>query len=455
MPESIFDGCTETCGYLAAVGAIIAWGSFGVPLKYAKMQPKTGGAPPPEVNFFVMQSYKTLVCFMTCWLVVFLGEEIRFSYWGIVSGLFWVPGASCGIYGIRNAGLATAVGTWSSIQVLTSFVFGIIVFKEEVRSFNSACLAFLWLVAGLVGMSRYAGLAAAQAQESKQLPSIPAASSIESEADMNAPLLESTTSSIPPSPPIVRKLVRGNSLVMESEIEMLPTVKSDIKSSTSDSDITSPFDDEDYVMMLGSSASPKRQPQYSFKYDKHPQNKDYVVLFGGRFALHRRQMGMLGAVVNGAWGGCALFPLHYAKRDHGLSGASFLISYASGAFIVNTIMWLLLYLYYYYFQAKQNWMDAAQCLPKWHLQELWKPGILAGLLYSFGNFCSILAVTFLGQASGYSFCQLQLIVSGCWSVFYFREITEQTIVAKWFVSAAVAIIGIIWLSWEHKGPAAH
>jgi hypothetical protein len=72
-----------------------------------------------EVNFFVMQSYKTIVCFVTAWPVVFfLGETIQFAPWGIVSGLFWVP---------RNAGLAVAgVGTWSSIIVVSSFIFGIV-----------------------------------------------------------------------------------------------------------------------------------------------------------------------------------------------------------------------------------------------------------------------------------------------------------------------------------------
>ncbi len=84
-----------------------------------------------------------------------------------MSGLFWVPGAACGIYGIRNAGLAIAVGTWASIIVLTSFLWGIVIFKEQVRSFSGACGAFLLLIAGLIGMSRYSKPVHSQTQPRK------------------------------------------------------------------------------------------------------------------------------------------------------------------------------------------------------------------------------------------------------------------------------------------------
>lgn len=85
MNQSIFVGCTETCGWIAAVGAVLSFGSFGVPLKLTS---KVDAHP------LVMQSYKTIVCFATCWFVVLLGEEIRWTSWGIVSGIFWIPGAT-------------------------------------------------------------------------------------------------------------------------------------------------------------------------------------------------------------------------------------------------------------------------------------------------------------------------------------------------------------------------
>lgn len=90
---SMLEGCSEGCGWTAAIIAVLSWGTFGVPLKVNTNV---------EVNFFVMQSYKTMVCFVTSWLVILLGEPVRFTPWGIVSGLFWVPGAACGIYGEKQ-----------------------------------------------------------------------------------------------------------------------------------------------------------------------------------------------------------------------------------------------------------------------------------------------------------------------------------------------------------------
>lgn len=48
---------------------------------------------------------------------------------------------------------------------------------------------------------------------------------------------------------------------------------------------------------------------------------------------------------------------------------------------------------------------------------------------------------------------MQLFVSGLWGVFYFREIKGTETIAKWFLSAAIAVAGIIWLSYEHEGGA--
>ena len=66
MTSSYFDGCTDSCGWVAAFLAVLSFGSFGVPIKTSVSV---------EVHPLVMQSYKTIVCFVTSWFVVLLGEE--------------------------------------------------------------------------------------------------------------------------------------------------------------------------------------------------------------------------------------------------------------------------------------------------------------------------------------------------------------------------------------------
>ena len=73
--------CTESCGWVAAILAALSWGSFGVPIK-------GDAASTVNVDPLVMQSYKTIMCFLTCWLVIPLGEPFSFTPWGIVSGTF-------------------------------------------------------------------------------------------------------------------------------------------------------------------------------------------------------------------------------------------------------------------------------------------------------------------------------------------------------------------------------
>ncbi|KAG7346667.1 drug/metabolite transporter superfamily protein [Nitzschia inconspicua] len=420
---SLLEGCTETCGWLAAVLAVFAWGTFGVPIK---------SNVNVDVNFFVMQSYKTIVCFVTSWLVILLGEPIRFSAWGIVSGLFWVPGASCGIYAIRNAGIAVAVGTWSSIQVVVSCVFGIIIFQEKVKDKAQTMLAFFILMMGLIGMSIYADPSNGKSSSTEYLP-----------INLTEPLDPATEKST---------LTRSSSSTgKKRKSKMSP------KKSTSNKVLASKQDDLSVESVTPTVVAPLEIDDTSesvLEDDGKTLSKDRVICFGGRLVLTKRQLGVLGAVVNGAWGGLNLIPLHYAQRDQGMSGAGYVISYASGSMLVCILIWIGIFLYQY---VKKGYSvtDAVDSLPKWHINELGVPGVLAGLLYSIGNFCSILAVSYLGQGVGFSFCQGQLLISGLWGVFYFQEIQGRETIMKWFVSAAVAITGIVYLSYQKGGGAVH
>ena len=105
----ILDTCSSGCGWIAAVIGCIGFGSYGVPMKGE-------AANKVDVDPYIMQTYKSTMCFATCWIVLLLGESFKFSPWGILSGLLWVTGGTAGIFGIRNAGLAVSVGTWSGIR---------------------------------------------------------------------------------------------------------------------------------------------------------------------------------------------------------------------------------------------------------------------------------------------------------------------------------------------------
>ena len=394
--------------------------------------------PHSLTHSLIQQSYKTLVCFLTCWLIVFLGEEIRWTNWGILSGLFWVPAATCGIYGIRNAGLAIAVGTWSSMNVIMSFIWGALIFQENFRSLTQTAMAFVTLIIGLLGMSTYSSPEASAAGTASSSAAInangtPSSSTMASSATLLA------SSSLGLDDPSSLEVALLADEQPEDNIHMsagAPKRKllSEVPRTPSSDGALLPME-----MMAGPDSS------------KTGVDKDRIILFGGRLALTRRQLGIIGAVINGTWGGLNLVPLHFAKRE-GFGGAAYLISFACGSMIVNTVLWICYFLYCLQ-QKRFRVREALYSLPEWHLEELWLPGFLAGTLYSIGSFGSILAVTYLGQGVGFSLCQVQILVSGLWGIFYYKEIRGRNVITKWLCSACLTVVGILWLSSQHEGDA--
>lgn len=71
--------CGQSCTILGIVCGIIASGSFGAPLKSNSVNMCN---PDP----FVLQTYKTLMCFITSWILLLFGVRFEFSPFGLLSG---------------------------------------------------------------------------------------------------------------------------------------------------------------------------------------------------------------------------------------------------------------------------------------------------------------------------------------------------------------------------------
>ena len=409
----ILDKCTDACGYVAAVAAAICLGSFGVPAK-SKVVTRLDADP------MVIQTYKSTMAFLTCWLVVLSGEPIKFTSWGIVSGIFWVPGGVAGIYAIRNAGLAIAVGTWSSIIVLTSFFWGIGVFEERVRSELGACGACLTLVAGLIGMSRYSkppNRIKEVGGDRKDGALYEKITRVSSTSDLDADIISKRTLS--------KKDSRGGSDAVNTDNNQTkpqspPRAFLEIETLLQDDDT-----DDDT--------------------ETQQKNQKSISIIG-QFTVTKRQMGIIAAMFNGLWGGTNLVPLHYASHE-GFGGPMYVISFACGSMLVTIALWAIRFVYELY-RLDGAVLKAFHALPPLYIRQMWIPGSLSGILWSAGNFMCIIAVTFLGQGVGYSFTQASMLISGLWGIFYFNEI-GQDMINRWLASAVLALCGILWLSYEH------
>lgn len=376
------------------------------------------------------------------------GEPLRLTPWGIVSGLFWVPGGWAGIYAIRTAGLAVACGTWSSTIVLTSFFWGIAVFEEEVKSVYRACCACFTLIVGLIGMSIFS-------RPQQVNPKIKEKAVDEGLSDYE----EETQHS-------------GESLTLDDDdadgvrkrVYSSQDLKMSIKGSPQRRDAFSPGMAKKKSEKHGNVTIIKRQPAPSSvpltgleveSLIEHDSLNDPLVrpaataeIQRGRICggLTKRQLGIIGALFNGLWGGTNMVPLHYAAHE-GYGGPSYTISFACGSMLITIGCWFWRYIFELY-QHDGSFSNAYHSLPSFHIKEMWLLGGLSGAIYSVGNFMTIISVTYLGQSVGFTFIQASMLISGSWGIFWFKEITDRAQIVKWLMSACIAISGILWLTHE-------
>jgi len=359
--------------------------------------------------------------FITCWFVLLLGVEFQYTPIGIISGLLWVPAGTVGIYGVRNAGIAVCVGTWSGVTVLVSFIWGLFIFGEQVRSRVQTFLAVVLLLFGLSGMAYFSASNVQQSNSKDNKASFQLSSSLTLENDLSQRLL-------------------GNDDDDDDVEKELKSKESSIPTASLSTD-DNEYDADDEAGLLSTRNSSKESLIDSPAYTEE-QRSETIDVCG--LKLSRFSVGLAASVYNGALGGSAIVPMHYSK----LHGLEFVISFAIGATMITTLLWFLRFLYH--LQRRRSVHSAWRALPSFHLRVMCIPGAIAGTLWSIGNVSSIVAVTHLGEGIGMSVVQSAMMVSGLWGIFYFREIQGMKNICWWFVAAFVTLVSIIFLSHEHE-----
>lgn len=162
--------------------------------------------------------------------------------------------------------------------------------------------------------------------------------------------------------------------------------------------------------------------------------------------IEKRKLGMLSAAFCGIWGGSIMAPMKFCKAN--TKGTHYLLSFAIGATIVNVAFWLIRYAYHVV-RCRGSLVQALDRLPSFHLGVMWRAGGTSGLLWSIGNFFSLISVFYLGEGVGYPLVQTSILVSGLWGIFYFKEVKGTERIAKWLLSSLVTVFGILLLSYEH------
>ncbi|KAL3921744.1 MAG: hypothetical protein SGARI_006607, partial [Bacillariaceae sp.] len=307
----------EMCGWLAALGGMIAFGSFGVPIK-SKM------AKSLDIDPLVMQSYKTTMCFLTSWLFVLLrGEKYTFTPWGIVSGLFWVPGGVATIYAIKTAGIAIGIGVGSSFIVLVSFGWGIFVFDEHVHNRVQACIAVGCMLLGLCGMAYFSSPKVAHAshpqQESTSEPQVNIGGAYyhalrPEDPDFLRPDEDEDPNIAGPLTDYVAMegMTNGDGAALSE--------KDNAQSENPDQAAAVAAEEENLVIAVDDVGSTSIHIEEEENDGNNSNSPSTVLCCFGTMRVQERTLGILAALIfTGIWGGSILVPMHYAPPlDKGL-----------------------------------------------------------------------------------------------------------------------------------------
>eukprot|EP00568_Trieres_chinensis_P019933 CAMPEP_0183326646 /NCGR_PEP_ID=MMETSP0160_2-20130417/82779_1 /TAXON_ID=2839 ORGANISM="Odontella Sinensis, Strain Grunow 1884" /NCGR_SAMPLE_ID=MMETSP0160_2 /ASSEMBLY_ACC=CAM_ASM_000250 /LENGTH=399 /DNA_ID=CAMNT_0025494679 /DNA_START=72 /DNA_END=1271 /DNA_ORIENTATION=- len=388
-----------------------------------------------DVDPLVFQSYKTFMVFATSWLLAAFGViKPSFTPWGIVSAAFWVPAGTAGIYAVRRAGLAVSVGLWSSVIVIVSFIWGIVIFRERVRTVSGAAGAAILVCIGIWGVSFYSSPGHQRSH----------AAGPDSMGDSNGEREGISATRVRDSGEIV-----DDGGIGDIETALLDDIGGEGAGSDGYGSCEASQDPAESISDRSGGLGEDELSESEMDVDHLPHSSasstSERVLTFLCFKATQYHLGLAMAMLNGLLAATIMVPLHWAGPN--TRGLPYSISFGIGAVIITTLMWLLRFLHHAY--HLRSWKDAFVALPSFHIKVMWRPGCLSGLLFSIGNISGIVSITTLGDFTGYSLGQASLLVSGLWGIFWYREVTAASDVAGWFAAAFFMLGGILLLSYEH------
>ncbi|MBI2039711.1 hypothetical protein HYT18_01435 [Candidatus Microgenomates bacterium] len=133
----------ENLGLLTAIGAALAWGSYAVPLKISQSQ--------KLIQFQALMGTGILASGVLFSLVA--NYPFRLNVWGLLSGLLWASANAISLIAITNLGLSRAIPILASLVILSSFLWGSLVFNELPSGVVSGFIGIGLIISGAVLVS--------------------------------------------------------------------------------------------------------------------------------------------------------------------------------------------------------------------------------------------------------------------------------------------------------------
>ena len=345
--------------------------------------------------------------------------DFKFTFWGIVGACVWVVNGTVAIVAVQKCGLSTAQTLWSGLSVFVGFLWGVIVFEENVRDVVGAAWALVVMSAGMGSM----GMVMSQSSSGGSGTS---RNRGESGYENGSRSGSSRSSSVSPI-----DSVEGNKydVEMNSSSREFAAARERLMMGTTTTTTTTTMNTGREFDDLSKSTNP-----FGFRTQSSSNHSS-----SSSSALEKQKdvkIGILCATYVGIANGSFMTPLKYANKE--VTGLEYLFSFGVGSAIATVV---LVFLYNVYRrQIKRDFSPL-----NFHFETCAKPALLTGLLWSAGNACSIVAISKLGVAIGWPLVQCQLVVSTTWGVWYYREVRGRKAIAGFFASALFVLFGVIML----------
>ncbi|MBI3109613.1 hypothetical protein HYZ06_01090 [Candidatus Daviesbacteria bacterium] len=133
----------ENLGFLAALGAALFWGSYMVPFKISKSQ-----------NLLQFQALMAVGIGLSGLLIsLILGYSLTLNMYGLLSGVLWASANAISLVAILNLGLSRAAPLLASLVILSSFLWGALVFGELPTGITMGFFGIGLIVLGVILVS--------------------------------------------------------------------------------------------------------------------------------------------------------------------------------------------------------------------------------------------------------------------------------------------------------------
>ncbi|MBI2074839.1 MAG: hypothetical protein HYT83_03330 [Candidatus Levybacteria bacterium] len=130
----------ELQGYLAALGAVLVWGSYSVPFKKS-----------PASNPVQFQALMGVGVFLfALFISLILKYSLNLNYYGLIAGILWGVANAISLSAIRAIGIARAIPIWVSVIVVVTFLSGAFIFNDLPSGVLVGLVGMLGIIGGVL-----------------------------------------------------------------------------------------------------------------------------------------------------------------------------------------------------------------------------------------------------------------------------------------------------------------